>query len=618
VTVGWHFEHESEEGGADADAYRNTLAGVGVPSAELFAREAVQNSVDAHDATAGSTVRVRFERRLLEGSRFSSLVNGIRVGDGPGNPLSRPGLLTTANRERDLRSALVEPLRILVVEDFNTFGLTGVEKQAKLTAEDRFRRLCMKLGSTPEPQAGRGGTFGYGKAVYWTASSLWTVLFYSTFRPSARSDGAHARFLGVSWFRAHVFPPDRPNDPSAVYTGRAFLGERRSGRVAPLVEEDAHRLAESVGFQRRTEAGTGLSVMILGCDLDIDGLREGIQRTWWPRILDDRLDVELIDHDGRRHEVNPLGDPRLARYVRGWNLVRRSDGPANLETLAPVTYRRDQLGLLAISVGPDPEAEPFPEADEKYIHVAQVRSPGMVVRYEEGPHLGPGHPTCAGVFLADDCFDETLATSEPPAHDRWDPDTTRAERPLSESDRAKIRHLKKRVREIARGFIREHREAPPRPPDRCEELERMLGRFLATERSRPTPPLRSADPFSVAFEEPTRSTTDRGTVLQAVARISLSENCAEASLPVRITAWAETLLDHGSPGDPLVFEAAEISGVSEVPLAPEAGFEEISATVVLTESESAHVRLTTAPLPHEDYLARVSLDVRVVRAEAVA
>lgn len=606
----WHFEQEPRTGGADAEAYRNTLAGVGVPKADLFAREAVQNSVDAHDRTE-RPVRVRFERRDLTGEALARFRRSLHLAEGVDGPLSRPGLLSTGAGERSVGDALTDPFPVLLVEDFNTFGLTGVEDQATLKQEDRFRRLCLKLGSSPEVRSGRGGTFGYGKAVYWVSSQLWTVLFYSRFAPSARSADAYARLFGVSWFRAHTHPRNRPNDPAAQFTGRAFFGQHRGEGFGPLVDADAQSLAEEIGFTTRAGGRNGLSVMILGCDLDLSALLAGIEAWWWPRLVERRLEAELVEPNGARLAPNPRENVNLGRYVRAWELLRGTSARTDDEEIKELTYRRQPIGRYAITIGQDPDAPVHPDPDDRVVRNALVRCPGMVVAYERGPQLSTGHPTCAGVFLADESIDGMLARSEPPAHDRWDPDTTRGDYGLDDAERNKIRHILQDIRAASRDFIKEHREQPPTPPDRCEELERFLGRYLAAKKGKPPPPPSTTDPFRVNFPSPIRRNVENGVALESTVTLSMAPEHEGEELQVQVTAWAETVLDHGSTGDRLPMRLMDISSRNPPIAAPTSDAGATRATILLTQGEEVVIALQSATLPHDDYLARLKLDIRV-------
>ena len=309
----WWFERENPMGGASSGAFRNLLAGAGVPAVDTFVREVVQNSVDAALA-ADSVVRIRIRSDRIEGedlSRWRSLL-GLETDS---DILARSGLLPA----QQLAEQLVGSLEVLVVEDFETAGLGGTVDPIAHTDEDNFRRLCHKVGSTREGE-GLGGSFGFGKATYWAASSIWTVVFYSRFEPTGRTGDDWARFVGVSWFKEHTGPGGEGAE-DVEFTGRAFFGapgHYDSQPVSrPIINDHAQRLAEQLGLHVRGENETGTTAVILGNQLDLDGVTEGIERHWWPRILAGRLDVEVL---GER-PPQPLSRPDLRPFVRAWEIL---------------------------------------------------------------------------------------------------------------------------------------------------------------------------------------------------------------------------------------------------------------------------------------------------------
>jgi hypothetical protein len=193
----WFFEKVPPTGGATAGAFRNTLAGVGIDLAHLVAREAIQNSVDA--ASSDAAVRVVINSRTLEGNELKALRKSLGlVGEGD-DPTVRAGLLVEDDKTR-VSDQLAKKLELVTIEDFNTVGLSGTWRNLPLKREDNYFRLCMELGGTKEMEQGRGrgGTYGYGKSVYWISSSIWSVVMYSRFSPTERTGGADSRLIVVS------------------------------------------------------------------------------------------------------------------------------------------------------------------------------------------------------------------------------------------------------------------------------------------------------------------------------------------------------------------------------------------------------------------------------------
>lgn len=597
----WWFEREPPMGGASSGAFRNPLAGVGVPPVDIFVREVVQNSVDAA-ATGDSVVRVRIGSNSLKGNRLSEFRESLSL-DADSDILLRTGLLPT----KQIADHLNGPLGILTVEDFETMGLGGTVYPIATTDDDNFRRLCHKVGATRQAVGG-GGSFGYGKATYWVASSLWTVVFYSRFSPTDRTGNDWARLFGVSWFKEHTWQGDGDTD-EVEFTGRAFFGVpgEYGGQpmVLPVVNDGAQALAKRLGLHVRTEEENGTTALILGNQLKLRGIIEGIEKHWWPRLLEGKLNVEVA---GER-APEPRADPTLRPFVRAWQVLGGGT-PSDDETCHRLTYRRRPLGSLALVLD---EESPRKTSNR----IALVRGPLMVVDYYDH-RPGAGQPTCSGVFRATAEMDVPLCASEPPAHNAWDHSTGRTDRPLAEEDRTRIRKIFEKIRGTVNRFTRMHREPPPEAPPRCRILESALGDLFTTEDTgTDPPPPPSSDPFSIHFvEAPARVMDGENVVIDAAVEVSIREEGFGDEEEVMCTVAASLGLIHdaGSVGEklPMSYMNAKDPQSGEEFLGESLG-NKTSLEVVFSRDEGPwRVELRTEPLPHPEYRARLNFDVEKV------
>jgi hypothetical protein len=95
--------------------------------------------------------------------------------------------------------------------------------------------------------------------------------------------------MGCAYFKGH-------HHDGKDFTGRAWWGVPDNGIVKPFVDEEAHELAEKLGFQRRDKANKGASILVVGCGkLDMIEIRKAFELYWWPSIVDQTFDIELID-----------------------------------------------------------------------------------------------------------------------------------------------------------------------------------------------------------------------------------------------------------------------------------------------------------------------------------
>ncbi len=593
-------------GGASSGAFRNPLAGLGVPAVDLVAREVLQNSVDAA-LLPDRPVRVEFRRRHLDASEWASLKPLLGFEEGS-RVFEREDLVPKGS----LADLTADPLDVLYVEDFGTTGLGGTVHPVASTDADNYRRLCLQVGSTRETQDS-GGSFGYGKAVYWAISRLWTVVFYSRFQPTERTAGDWARVVSVSWFKKHRWRPAGASD-ELEYTGRAFRGlvsEDGTG-CFPVVNEEAQILAEQLGFTVRAEEDTGTSAMVLGSELNMAGLPDGIEKHWWPRLLEDRLSVKI---EGERQPA-PRALSHLKPFIRCWELLREQREPEEEEELRPLSYNRRPLGTVALTTHDEEEEVP---SERRRVEIALVRGPEMVVQYHRATFLTPSQPMAVGVFKADSSMETVLTASEPPAHDRWDPSTTRTDRPLEDSDRTRIKKIFEKVGATSREFVRRHQEPPKEAPPRCHQLEKLLGAFFATKPTgKEPPPRRKKDPFRIHYSEPVQRVLVNGTAaLDATVTVSVSEEAFEGGVEImvcRLTAWVDLLQDEGSVGDriPMAYMAAKDPKDGEVILAEPGGTESTIEALFTRDESSFVVELRSMNLPDPEYRTRFNFRVERV------
>jgi hypothetical protein len=466
----WYFEPFSANGGFNAAAGRRLLEGAeNLQQPEKLAREAIQNSCDAEDDPS-IPVRVRFRSRSVPGDSAGQLIRQLQLA-GTGSPSER-GLIEVGDE-----------LQLLLIEDFNTVGLGGTERaDVSSRPEDNFVRLCRNVGDTQE-LAGRGGTFGFGKSVYWSHSRLFVVAFYTRFRPTDRTAGASARFMTVGWFHDH-------DHADARYTGRAWLGDVKNGGtiVAPLVDEAAHQMAESLGIDRRSESDRGTSILIVGAhEVDreyMDHVRAAVETHYWPRLIEGGLEVDF-EIDGAEVGAPDLeARVDLRDYMHAYRLATRDPVPDELpegRAVIPLTYTPadspnavdlGRIGALVRHGAADIDQEDDPDSSLTRKGVALIRGPRMVVTYYQWPSL-PAVP-CGAVFVASDQVEDILRRSEPPAHDSWSDQSN----DLSEDGRKVVRNLMGKLRRTVNDYLESFIESESSDATTCPALGKELARYL--------------------------------------------------------------------------------------------------------------------------------------------
>jgi hypothetical protein len=499
----WIFENKQPMGGATGQAFINTLQGNQHPLDQL-AREAIQNSCDAIEFES-EKVRVVFRLRKLFRKSKSDFLDIMGVKEF----LPRQYLLGlyTPNCFTQLEDPNI-PLQLLYIEDYKTVGLFGNPHASK----SNFSRLLLTLGDDTKLSAegSTGGSYGYGKSVLSVNSRIHTIAAYSVFDPEKDFQGDHRRLMGCAYLDQHEFN-------GVEFTGRAWMGNARDERIVdPYREEEARAFAEKLGFSPRTADEHGTSILIVDCDIDMGELRRYIENSWWPRLCEDALDIQLYEDDCVLVPPRPRIRKDLQPFIECLDLATRRSLPIGKHQKAD-NFRKFNdvpLGSFGFQLIDNTEGNEE-EGRDLFNKVALIRKPRMVVSYE---NVGRLDPPAVGVFLADDKIDHYLRLSESPAHDRWDPNTARLGR--IEGARTYVKTVLVRLKQNFRRFQNDALPAPAPAEKRLRFLERELGSLFRPSRAKvsPTPP--EITPVSIQF--PKLEVVPKGEMLSTAATVNLA------------------------------------------------------------------------------------------------
>ena len=520
-------------GGAAGEAFTNTLASSGMPPADVLAREAIQNSVDAQ-APSAAKVAVDFVARELTGDAKATFIKvaGIRriQERAPHIEFNEPNCLTTLDNPD-------APLRLLFVNDRNTTGLEGDPDDP----DSKFYRFLLSLGDggKEREERGTGGSYGFGKSVYSSNSSIQTIFAYSR---TLDSNGRPLSVLfGCGYYRHHRIDENR-------YTGRAWFGFDQTSDhphaqqvVDPLRNEAADELALALGFEERSHEDLGTSVLIVDVSTDVDtaGILRGVEDWWWPRLVSNLLDVRVLSADGAVELPRPRKREDLRPFLDAYEIAVGKSPPKPKVERRKIFNRMEGLaiGSAGFVVLEKQEDGDYVVGEERVDAVALIRSPLMVVAYYRRWQVG--NPALGGAFVASEDIDGVLRAAEPPAHDRWDPEARR----LQDQTGRKRQIVERVLTGIKRHLKRFQNEASPPPPPRPKRLnilERTLASYLSpNRRGRPLGTEPSPAPIHLSYVEEPRAIPAGGDDLRLRAvftvRLKSDEEIEALKVGVHVT-----------------------------------------------------------------------------------
>lgn len=424
TTPEWVSQPYPPEGASAAEGIRNQLGRPELDLLTILVRESAQNSWDARIPESSAPVDYRIDMWTV----------------GPAHAGAwRELLLNGAPPERDsfplyeiLRRSSI---RVMAVSDRGTRGLGGPTRADAFEAERDFVSFIRNIGE-PRDNALGGGTYGFGKGIFYLLSNAGTILVHSRCRTA--HGGYETRLIGCTLWKSYVASESGGN---RRHTGRHWWGDTSDAVVEPLTGQDAEAVARRLGLRPFGPEETGTTVVVIDPILDeltpveaAGYLADSIAWHLWPkmintggRLADMRFSVTCDGVDF------PVPDPRETRplnmFVAAYENMTGPNG-GELHCIRPKRY----LGRLGLEKRITPPLEPsrasrMVDIEDIVHHVCLMRPAELVVTYRPGPKPPSVNQGYAGVFRADESMDEIYARAEPPTHDAWNPQSL--ERPES-------------------------------------------------------------------------------------------------------------------------------------------------------------------------------------------
>ncbi|MEU1038655.1 hypothetical protein [Streptomyces sp. NPDC005907] len=412
----WFSQPYPPEGASAAEGIRNQLGRPELDLLTILVRESAQNSWDARLVPSSDPVDFGLDIWTV-GPAHTGAWRELLLGGAPNSGDTFP-----------LREALRHgPIRVLAVSDRGTRGLGGPTRaDAAVGPERDFVSFIRNIGE-PRDTALGGGTYGFGKGIFYLLSRTGTVLVHSRCRTDR---GYETRLIGCTLWKSYV-TAEAGGDRR--YTGRHWWGDTSGDVVEPLVGREAETTAQRLGLRPFASEETGTTVVVIDPNLDelepsdaADYLAETITWHLWPKMMSSSGGTPAMNFsvtcDGVPHTVP---DPRETRplnmFVAAYeNMI--GAGGSDVHCLRPKRY----LGRLGLVKRIMPPLEPtrasrMLDIEDLVHHVCLMRPAELVVRYHPGPKPPSVNQGYAGVFRADETMDEVYAKAEPPTHDAWHP-----------------------------------------------------------------------------------------------------------------------------------------------------------------------------------------------------
>lgn len=239
--------------------------------AEALVREVIQNSSDA--GNEGAPVKVSFRLKTLNSDEVDQLAVQFQ---GLLPHLSVCGL--------EVPGAEHGPARVLVVEDYNTKGLTGSFEDLD---KDNFDNFWRAVGES-EKSGQKGGRWGLGKLVYSSSSKI-SAFFGLTVRKGEDSPSV----MGQAVLKNHSIE-------NVYYPAHGFWFDGRSGNGLDLQlpvqdHEEVAQFKALFGVERTDQTGFSVVIPYLIESIIEETILAGVVNNYYFPILAGRLEVEVGD-----------------------------------------------------------------------------------------------------------------------------------------------------------------------------------------------------------------------------------------------------------------------------------------------------------------------------------
>lgn len=418
--IGWRFPPLS---GGNQQGYTNNDIEVfkGQELIDNLAREICQNSLDAHLDKSNAPVKVVFELKQIETSRFdvltqySSCLAGCR--EYWKNEMDTKLSRFVSGAEATL---LKSTIPVLIASDYNTKGLGGNHSHE---ISSPWEALTGSDGVSVKSDENSAGSYGIGKNAPFACSSL-SMVFYNTI--AENNDSA---FIGVARLATLLNTNGKPTQR----VGKYQVNDEENEIWTPIYPENANEFRDT--FQR-SERGTDVIIMgFTQAQNWMYTITKAVLKNFFVAINEGRLVVELKENN--EHRI--IDADSLSQLFSDYSEDTEMVGTAQLYKAFTSSDLKKTIEILEPN-----DVEVYIKSDSSYKRtIANFRATGMLV----GTYYKRIFQHYAAVVIVRGAkLGELLKDTEPPRHNRWD------YKQIEQSDKEK-RQLAKRSIQLIDDFV---------------------------------------------------------------------------------------------------------------------------------------------------------------------
>jgi len=438
----YEYQNLAVPGTINAGGVMRNLIGSDLSPTEIFLREAVQNAYDARLSTIDVNKKTK---------QYKTLEFGMRAYRFTDDQLSNLDMMLDGEfYSKNIKKKINIKMLNIEVSDSNTTGLIGNTSPCAQADMQNFSNFVYLTGQTKDSTA--GGSFGYGKAAFFSYSTVRTIVVYS--RVSLGNNVFQTRFIVITTDERITTSHDR------CWWGqkKEYGGVDNGSYAAPLLDSDADEYASALGISLFKEKETGTRILVLAVGLDHipadpynnprtieDVFREDlpcyIVHWYWNKIDLDKIHFHIQFQDENiqvddPEEVFPYNE--FCRSYRAYVSYKTKQEKTTGIKVSEIQQTRPKLTLGSVSLCPT-DYQHFkyefviPMFNTAEPVVARMRSIGLIVNYQQQSfETNQIQKTCYGVFVTNADkkekiyvgdteipVDEYFRQVENQTHDKW-------------------------------------------------------------------------------------------------------------------------------------------------------------------------------------------------------